>query len=360
MQQTTELETAKQSLAISAKSTLQYQNELTELKTSSTVNNQGLNMELETLRKDLAKMKNMNEQLKILARKYKSKADELEKQKPDESSNEADLARIKELEAQTATFQAEKCSLGEEIDKLKEDVQRLQNQLEETNQKAKRIAQNAKEKLSQQHEMILRYKSQLAHLKQTPSSLLLTRPQSSKTSVSSTFVSASMQQQPSTSSFDPSVGFNIQPSSSNEDNDRVQSAQITSHTTSLDDNSLESFSNSDSIVTSNKRGFTSFEHQTTTTKRRRKNADPGFSEDDSVDQSMVEEEEEDSNDVGSVARDSAVEFEPNRDDDDDDVQEGNAQATDDSVAESNGEEVEAFEVGRQTESSDETNASSCN
>ena len=353
-------------LSTSQSTAQKYKNEIDVLKKTSDEQVDKLKKDLESSKAELSNIQKTNNQLKVLARKYKSKCDELEKQisSPSDESN-----KLKELESQAQSCQEEKGKLTEEVSKLKEEIEALRSQMNETDQKAKRIAQEARIKLSKKFDEVKIYQAQLRLLREQMSkktttvtqalSSSSTMPQTSKMSVSSTYVSASLQQ-PSTSSFEPSLSFNIQPSSSNEDNDRLQSAQITSHTTSLDDNSLESFSNSlnqvsDSIVSSNKRGFPHYdsEHEL----KRRKDNDVSLSEEDSIDQSMVED---DSNDVSEI-RDVQSNYEERNATDD--VQESNDQMIE-ADADYENHNVESNEESplvqaEQTESSD-GNASSCN
>ena len=253
----TEHESLKNELASKSSLAQVHQAEMNSLKASledfdETKSN--LNKEIETMRKDIADLKTQNQQLKMLARKYKTQCEAVPREDPTVYSANLLAERdekIKELEAKLAEVE----NLKTEIARLAKENEEIRLQSNEIDQKAKKIAQQAGQKLSEFKQVINSQKLEIVRLRKDDGNQPSTsKAKSNKMPISSTFISASLS---STSSFDPSVLSNIQPSSSNEDN-VTQSAQITSHSIS-DDNSSELFSSqiADSNVTSNKRGYSS-------------------------------------------------------------------------------------------------------
>ncbi|KAI2805391.1 hypothetical protein BLOT_004387 [Blomia tropicalis] len=300
-----------------------------------------LRNDIEQLRKEVATLQNTNQQIKILARKYKSQCDELQKTVNSKTGtiNESDLNqsssvitekddKIKELEEKIHTSVTEYEQLKADNDRLNKENEQLRIQMNEKDAKAKKIAQQAWQKLSDNKRTIASKETEIEALKaQLRSSSIskLNQPTTSKFSsvsnrrkmpISSTYISAS-QYAPSTS-FDALISSNLQPSSSNEDNVTLQSAQITSH--SVDDNSSESMLSNiarqlqqqqqqrqsvpDSNVSSNKRGYSTDEGENSMKKTRRNddNQVENLYEDEDDSNQSVDNIEEDSNDVSATAQ----------------------------------------------------------
>ncbi|XP_046920511.2 uncharacterized protein LOC124500481 [Dermatophagoides farinae] len=258
--------------------------------------------QIESIRNELSSLQTMNHQLKNLARKYKSQCEQYQKQQQLQQSGskdnqqqqqqQLDTDNKNELETRIQNLQSENEKLREKIEQLEQEINQLQQQAEQSRQKARSIGQQAKNRLSNMDKLLNERDKEINFLRSIlsdkskimdPSSNVVTGDQPSIAgsshnntgqSVSSTIVSASSnhnlhrQQQPSTSSSSSSSTTTMtsttkilnlinrhQPTSSsgshNEDHDldnnRLQSAQISSHTTSMmDDNSMESIQSSTS------------------------------------------------------------------------------------------------------------------
>lgn len=214
------------------------QNQIVELDKQKFVNTQLTEQsskqerEIDSLRNELAALQKTNQQLKILARKYKSKCDDYQKQQQG-SSNDANVSNnAKDFE--------------ERLRNLNSEYERLQIMNEAVNKENKRLRIQMG-KMENRLELALKTKQRAMHFDKVNAALQPNQNAkyygafvSGKLPVSSTIVSAS-NQQPSTSSFEPVFFGNIL--SSSEDNDRLQSAQISSHTTTMEDNNLELFVN---------------------------------------------------------------------------------------------------------------------
>ncbi|XP_027202077.2 uncharacterized protein LOC113796030 [Dermatophagoides pteronyssinus] len=252
--------------------------------------------QLESIRNELSSVQTINQQLKNLARKYKSQCEKQQQQqqsgsKETQQQQQLDLENNNALEMRIQNLNDENEKLKEQISQLQMEIIQCRQQTEQSKQKARSIGQQAKNRLSNMEKLLNERDKEINFLRSIisdkskiidPSSVVNQQPiagcsHSSGQSVSSTIVSASSnrlhQQQPSTSSSSSSSSSTTsstssssttmtmtktmnqqrhhQPSSSsgsqNEDNDtdnnRLQSAQISSHTTSMmDDNSMESSS----------------------------------------------------------------------------------------------------------------------
>lgn len=207
--------------------------------------------ELETMKNELSSAQDTMQQLRKVARRYKSQYTDLQKELTTKTS-ESNEEKIKEFEEKAQSVTSENENLNSEITGLREQLQNLRSQLSEKDQKMKAIALQAKQALitkeKEKNELILTHQREISSLRASQANVPMqatTGPsrtiKTHKMAVSSTIGTVTrQQQQPSTSSFESRISSNLQPSSSNDnDNDRLQSAQITSHTTSIDENSLE-------------------------------------------------------------------------------------------------------------------------
>ncbi|KAF7488009.2 hypothetical protein SSS_03297 [Sarcoptes scabiei] len=232
----------------------------------------------ENLKNEIASLQTTNQQLKIVARKYKAQCDEFRKN-IESSSNEDSKNQIEiesqaqskinsaELETKLNSLTAENLDLRTQISKLSDENQAFRSRSEKMENRIQTLTQQFKIKFSNLQKAIQERDNQISLLKSqhrnsnmsmTPSTSTMNPKKSVRMPVSSAIVSGSNQKPniyPSTSSslssssssssLSSSSPLNIQPSSSNDnenDNNRLQSAQISSHTIGLlDENSLESY-----------------------------------------------------------------------------------------------------------------------
>lgn len=353
------MESLRQELISSKRSTSQkHQVEIDKLKSSlatSTDLKAKLDKDILTLKSEITRVQSTNQQLKAVARKYRTQCEELQKQVANTSSssgvssdnskeNSTELTsqimvkdeKISALEEKLATTLSQLEVAKQEIinANLAKNAE-FQSQSNETDQRVKKITSAAQQRINELKRIIVEKNNEIAALRderQIDDSYLTNQPSTSKASFtlssnsskmpsSSTLISRS-NTVPS-SSFESVISSNIhQPSSSNEEIfnlDSLQSTQITSHSTS-DDNSSELFISSelfsstvaDSNVSSNKRGYSSDsdpDHLNRKTRRSEPDVITTNDEEDEVsNQSAVVNIEEDSNDDSAavdVAADAA-------------------------------------------------------
>ncbi|XP_017492837.1 PREDICTED: nucleoprotein TPR-like [Rhagoletis zephyria] len=333
--QSGQIESLQQELAnFKNSSTQRHQIEINNLKSSLAKSNElkvNQGKEILTLKSEIARVQSTNQQLKALARKYKTQYEEqkqvtntLSISGDDQKENSTELTnqiiakdeRISALEEKLASTLSELGAAKQEVINASSANAELQSQYNETDQRAKKIASSAQQRIIELKRILAEKNSEIAALRterQTDDMYLINQPSTSKASftllsssskmpISSTSISSRSSTVPS-SSFESAISSNInQPSSSNEENfnlDSLQSTQITSHSTS-DDNSSELFSSivADSNVSSNKRGYSSDSDPGHLGRKNRRNETDEVTtyEDESSNQSAIVNIEEDSND----------------------------------------------------------------